>query len=36
MERFARLVLRHRRIVAAVWLVLFIAGGLAAGRSPTG
>ena len=32
MERFARLVLRHRRIVAAVWLVLFIAGGLAASR----
>jgi RND superfamily putative drug exporter len=32
MERFARLVLRHRRIVLAVWLVLFLAGGVAAGR----
>ena len=32
MERFARLVLRHRRIVVAVWLVLFLAGGVAAGR----
>ena len=32
MERFARLVLRHRRIVVALWLVLFLAGGVAAGR----
>ena len=32
MERFAHLVLRHRRAVAAVWLVLFLAGGVAAGR----
>jgi len=30
-ERFARLVLHHRRLVAAVWVVLFVAGGLAAG-----
>ena len=27
MERFARLVMHHRRIVFAVWLVLFVAGG---------
>ena len=32
MERFARLVLRHRRTVIAVWLLLFVAGGVAAGR----
>ncbi|MGA8210978.1 MAG: MMPL family transporter [Nocardioidaceae bacterium] len=32
MEQFARLVLRHRRVVVAVWLVLFLAGGVAAGR----
>jgi RND superfamily putative drug exporter len=31
-ESFARLVLRHRRVVAAVWLVLFVAGGFAASR----
>ena len=31
MERFAEFVLRHRRIVALVWLVLFVAGGAAAG-----
>jgi len=31
-ERFSRAVLRHRRIVVAVWLVLFVAGGVAAGR----
>ena len=32
MERFARLVLHHRRIVFASWLVLFVAGGIAAGQ----
>ena len=32
MERFAHLVLRHRRFVVVVWLVLFLAGGVAAGR----
>ncbi len=32
MDRFARTVLRHRRVVCAVWLVLFLAGGVAAGR----
>ena len=32
MERFARLVLHHRRIVFAAWLVLFVAGGMAAGQ----
>ena len=26
MERLARLVMHHRRIVSAVWLVLFIGG----------
>ena len=26
MERFARLVMHHRRIVSAVWLVLFLGG----------
>ena len=31
-ERFAGLVLRHRRIVVVLWLVLFLAGGVAAGR----
>ncbi len=30
MERLARLVLRHRAIVGAIWLTLFLAGGLAA------
>ena len=32
MERLARSVLRHRRIVGLVWLLLFLAGGAAAGR----
>ncbi len=31
-ERLARLVLRHRVLVAVVWLVLFVVGGAAAGR----
>jgi putative drug exporter of the RND superfamily len=31
-ERFARLVMHHRRIVFATWLVLFVAGGIAAGQ----
>jgi RND superfamily putative drug exporter len=30
MERLARLVMRHRRLVSLGWLVLFVAGGLAA------
>ncbi len=30
-ERFARLVLHHRRIVSAIWVVLFVAGAAAAG-----
>src|SRR3954467_10197596 len=34
MERFARLVMRHRRIVSGLWLVLFL-GGLAS-ASPLG
>ena len=33
MERFAEFVLRHRRIIAGVWLLLFVAGGVAAGRT---
>ncbi len=32
MERFARLVMRHRRIVSAFWLVLFVAGAASAGQ----
>ncbi len=32
MERLARLVMRHRRIVGLFWLVLFIAGGASAGQ----
>ncbi len=32
MERLARGVIRHRRIVTAVWLVLFLAGGWSAGQ----
>ncbi len=32
MERLAEFVLRHRRWISAVWLVLFLAGGVAAGR----
>ncbi len=32
MERFVRVVLQHRRVVAATWLVLFLAGGVAAGQ----
>src|SRR4051794_3959949 len=31
MERLARLVMHHRRIVSAVWLALFLGGILAAG-----
>jgi RND superfamily putative drug exporter len=31
-QRFAEFVLRHRRMVAAVWLVLLVGGGAAAGR----
>jgi RND superfamily putative drug exporter len=29
--RLARLVLRHRRVVMVLWLVVFLAGGMAAG-----
>ncbi len=32
MERFARLVMRHRRIVSAVWVVLFLGGLFSAGQ----
>ena len=32
MERLARFVMRHRRIVSAVWLVFFIAGAASAGQ----
>ena len=32
MEQFAEAVLRHRRIVVAVWLVLLVLGGGAAGQ----
>ena len=32
MERFAELVLRHRRIVMALWLLLFVGGAAAAGQ----
>lgn len=32
MERLARTVLRHRRIVSAVWLALFLVGGWSAGQ----
>ena len=32
MERLARTVLHHRRVVGLVWLLLFLAGGVAAGR----
>jgi len=31
-ERLARTVLHHRRVVGLVWLLLFLAGGVAAGR----
>jgi len=31
-QRFAEFVLRHRRMVAVVWLVLLVGGGAAAGR----
>ena len=34
MERLARLVIRHRRIVFGLWIVLFLAGGFAAGKVP--
>ena len=34
MERLARTVLKHKRIVGLVWLLLFLAGGAAAGRVP--
>src|SRR4051812_16171545 len=32
MERFARLVMHHRRIVSAFWLVMFVVGLLSAGQ----
>ncbi len=32
MERLARFVMRHRRIVAGFWLVLFVAGGASASQ----
>ncbi len=32
MERFARLVVRHRRIISAFWLVMFVVGALSAGQ----
>ena len=32
MQRFAEFVLRHRRVVAGLWLVLFVAGAASAGR----
>lgn len=32
MERLARLVMRHRRIVSVLWLVLFLGGGFSAGQ----
>ena len=32
MERLTRLVLRHRRVVLAAWLVVFLVGGLASAR----
>ncbi|MGL5826302.1 MAG: MMPL family transporter [Nocardioides sp.] len=32
MERLANTVMQHRRIVSAVWLVLFLAGGFSAGQ----
>jgi RND superfamily putative drug exporter len=31
-ERFARLVMHHRRVVSAIWLILFVAGIAAAGQ----
>jgi len=31
-ERLARLVMRHRRLVSLFWLVLFVAGGVSAGK----
>jgi RND superfamily putative drug exporter len=34
MERLARLVIKHRRIVFGLWLALFLAGGAAAGKVP--
>src|SRR3954447_13430393 len=34
MERFARLVMRHRRIVSGIWLALFVGGPLSV--SPLG
>jgi putative drug exporter of the RND superfamily len=33
-ERLARLVMHHRRIVSAFWVVLFVAGGVSAGALP--
>src|SRR4051794_14009985 len=33
-ERLARLVVRHRRTVFGFWLVMFLAGGFAAGKVP--
>ena len=32
MERFARLVMHHRRIVTAFWLLMFVGGLLSAGQ----
>jgi len=32
MERFARLVMHHRRIVSAFWLLMFVVGLLSAGQ----
>ena len=32
MERLARLVMHHRRIVSLFWLVTFVLGGVAAGQ----
>ena len=32
MERFARLVMHHRRIVSAFWLLMFVGGLLSAGQ----
>ena len=32
MERFARLVMHHRRMVSAFWLLMFVGGLLSAGQ----
>ena len=34
MERLARFVIHHRRIIFGLWVVLFLAGGAAAGKVP--